>query len=224
MKKLVYLSIFVLFLALFSFSCQKGKSSRQNEQIDTIPMLVTQIQKCSRLYTVEYRVHKIVTHDDVVRLRGQLFSKDYDVPLPLGDRKVAIPMDATLKAYIDFANFSEENVSKEGDKITITLPDPRVVMTDSKIDQHAIREYVSLTRAHYTDRELSAFEQQGREAIIAKIPEMGIIENARLSAARQLIPLIASLGYREQDVTISFSHDFSVADIRSLLDLSNVAK
>ena len=31
--------------------------------IDTVPMLVTQVQKCAKLYTAEYRVHKIVTHD-----------------------------------------------------------------------------------------------------------------------------------------------------------------
>jgi hypothetical protein len=146
------------------------------------------------------------------------------VALPIGDRKVAIPMDATLKAYIDFANFSEENVRRQNGKITITLPDPRVVMTDTKIDQKGVREYVSLTRSHFSDRELSAYEQQGREAFIANIPKMGIIERARESAARQLIPIIAQMGYEEENITISFSRDFSITDIRTLLELNNVER
>jgi len=217
------------FLTLFLLSaafagCKGDPAEGDARQVDTIPMLVMQIQKCSRLYTTEYRVHKIVTHDDVVRLRGQLFSRDYDVALPIGDRKVAIPMDATLKAYIDFANFSEENVRRQNGKITITLPDPRVVMTDTKIDQKGVREYVSLTRSHFSDRELSAYEQQGREAIIANIPKMGIIERARESAARQLIPIIAQMGYEEENITISFSRDFSITDIRTLLELNNVER
>ena len=40
--------------------------------IDTVPMLIMQVQKCSKLYTAEYRVHKIVTHDDALRLKGSL--------------------------------------------------------------------------------------------------------------------------------------------------------
>ena len=221
-------SLFFALACLLTCACNKGeeqKAEQTNYQsIDTVPMLVMQVQKCSKLYTSEFKVHKIVTHDDVVRLRGQLFSRDYDVALPIGDRKVAIPMDATLKAYIDFANFSEENVRRQNGKITITLPDPRVVMTDTKIDQKGVREYVSLTRSHFSDRELSAYEQQGREAIIANIPKMGIIERARESAARQLIPIIAQMGYEEENITISFSRDFSITDIRTLLELNNVER
>ena len=206
------------------FSCGKGKEQKTGQtnyqSIDTVPMLVMQVQKCSRLYTTEYRVHKIVTHDDVMRLRGQLFSADYNVQLPFGDRKVAIPMDATLKAYIDFSEFSEKNVRRDGDRITITLPDPRVMLTDSKIDQEGIREYVSMTRSHFSDRELADYEQQGREAIIASIPQLGIVETARESAARLLVPMLVSMGFAEENVTVTFSRDFSIQDIRRLLEIN----
>ena len=43
------------------------------QSIDTLPMLISQVRKCSRLYTAEYRVHKIVTHDDVLRLPSALY-------------------------------------------------------------------------------------------------------------------------------------------------------
>ena len=189
------------------------------QSIDTVPMLVMQIQKCSRLYTTEYKVHKIVTHDDVVRLQGSLLKQNINIRLPLGDRKVAIPIDATLKAYIDFSEFSEANVEREGGKITILLPDPKVELTSSKVNQKEIRSYVGLMRAGFSDEEMSNYEQQGREAIIQSIPQLGIIEMARTNAARALVPLIEQLGYREEDITIAFRKEFQPYDIRRFLEV-----
>ena len=97
--------------------CTGSDGEGQQEQaayqgIDTVPMLITQIKKCSRLYTTEMKVHKIVTHDDVVKLQGKLLKQNIDIKLPMGERKVAIPIDATLKAYIDFSDFSERNIER----------------------------------------------------------------------------------------------------------------
>ena len=173
--------------------------------------LVTHIQQCSRLYTAEYKVHKIITHDDVLKLQGQLTGQDYDIDLPfLGDRKIAIPMDATLKAYIDFEGFSEQNVERVGKKVTITLPDPQVMLTSSKIDHANIKKYVALLRSDFTDAELTSYERQGRQAIINAIPDMDIIETARQNAARVLIPMMEQMGYQEQDITITFRKDMVV--------------
>ena len=135
--------------------------------VDTVPMLIMQVQQCSKLYTAEYRVHKIITHDDALRFKGQLLSKSFDVKVPLADRKIAIPMDAKIKAYIDFSEFSEKNIERSGDRITIVLPDPQVVMTSSKIDQRHVKQYVGLTRAHFSDEELAGYQQQGRGLAIS---------------------------------------------------------
>ena len=180
---------------------------------DTMPNLVMQVQQCSRLYTAEYHIHKIVTHDDVVRLKGNFMRKDFDIPLPLGERKVAIPMDATLKAYIDFSGFSEKNVERDGDHITIVLPDPKVMLTSSKINQEEVKTYVGLTRSHFTDRELSAYEQQGRQAIIDRAADMGIVETAQENAARVLVPMLVQMGYREQNITIAFRHGLNIQQL-----------
>ena len=175
--------------------------------IDTVPMLILQVQKCSKLYTAEYRVHKIVTHDDALRLKGQLMSKQFNLKVPLADRKIAIPMDAKIKAYIDFSEFSEQNIERSGNQITIILPDPQVVMTSSKIDQKNVKQYVGLTRAHFSDEELANYQQQGREAILQSIPDMGIEETARANAAKVLVPMLTQLGYEEQNITIAFRKD-----------------
>ena len=215
-------SLLAVFPLLAGCSCSGGapdEKAASYQSIDTVPMLVMQIQKCSRLYTTEYKVHKIVTHDDVVRLQGSLLKQNINIRLPLGDRKVAIPIDATLKAYIDFSEFSEANVEREGGKITILLPDPKVELTSSKVNQKEIRSYVGLMRAGFSDEEMSNYEQQGREAIIQSIPQLGIIEMARANAARALVPLIEQLGYREEDITIAFRKEFQPYDIRRFLEV-----
>ena len=177
-----------------------------------------QVQKCSKLYTSEFKVHKIITHDDVIRLRGSLLQQAYNIKIPLGERKIAIPMDATLKAYIDFSQFSEKNIEKHGNKITILLPDPKVTMTSSKIDRKNVRHYVALARANFSDAEMANYEQQGRAAIIQSIPELGIIDMAKENAARVLVPMIVQLGYQEENITIAFRKEFNANSIMKLLE------
>ena len=185
--------------------------------IDTVPMLIMQVQKCSKLYTAEYRVHKIVTHDDALRLKGSLLKKQFDIKLPMADRKIAIPIDAKLKAYIDFSDFSEKNIERDGKKITIVLPDPQVSMTSSKIDQKNVRQYVALTRSDFSDAELADYQQQGRNAIIESIPKMGILESAQRNAAKVLVPMLKELGYAEEDITIAFRKQYGPKDMLSIL-------
>ena len=94
------------------------------KKIDTMAVMITQIQKCSRLYAAEYHVRKIITHEDQKKISGSIMKQDFSVNLPIGTRKVAIPIDATLKAYIDFSKFSDNNLRKNGDKVEVILPDP----------------------------------------------------------------------------------------------------
>lgn len=190
--------------------------------IDTIPLLILQVKNCSHLYTAEYRVHKIITHDDALRLKGQLLSKQFNLKVPLADRKIAIPMDAKIKAYIDFSEFSEKNIERSGDRITIILPDPQVVMTSSKIDQNNVKQYVGLTRAHFSDEELANYQQQGREAILQSIPGLGIEETARANAAKVLVPMLTQLGYDEQNITIAFRDDFDMQSVLKLIKYDEV--
>ncbi len=216
-----------LHLILFSIfmlccSCSRHKTEQETVTIDTIPMMVMQIQKCSKLYTAEYKVHKIITHDDKMKLNGSFMKKDFSINLPLGSRKIAIPMDATLKAYIDFADFNEDNVKRQGDKIEIILPDPHVTLTSTRINHDEIKQYVALTRSRFSDEELSSYERQGREAIIKDIPSMGMMDMARESAARTLIPMIEQMGFEESNITISFRKHYTLNDIKSLLDKTTI--
>jgi hypothetical protein len=210
-------------LAVLAAGCKGTGGASDSQQakaqsIDTVPMLIMQVQKCAKLYTAEYHVHKIVTHDDVVRLKGTFLQQTFNIKMPLGERKIAIPMDATLKAYIDFGQFSEKNIERRGNKITLVLPDPKVTLTSSKVDQRNIRQYVGFARANFSDAEMTSYEQQGRAAIIESIPELGILETAQENAARVLVPMLTELGYREENITIAFRKDYGTGDLKTLLE------
>ena len=214
-----------LLLALASVAC--GDRPRQaadagQSKIDTIPTLVMQAQRCSRLYTTEYHIHKVITHDDQLALKGKLLGHDYNMPLPLGKRKVAIPVDATVKAYVDFADFSERNVKRDTSRIEITLPDPHIVLSATRVNHDDIKEYVALMRRNFSDAELSAYEQQGRQAIIAGISKTDILESARVGAANVLVPMLQQLGYRPENITVTFRHDLRGGDISKLIDRAAV--
>ena len=225
MKKIIcHISLMLLLMMLVGACHEDHKTVKSDLPVDTIPMMVTQIQKCSKLYTAEYHLHKIVTHKDQMRLKGTFLAREFDITLPLGNRRIAIPMDATLKAYIDFDGFSEKNIRRRGEKIEVTLPDPKVQMTSSRINHQEIKKQLSILRKSFSDEEMSNYEKQGRAAILNEIPNLGIIEMARESAANTLIPMICQLGYKEEDITINFRKKYTTDDFPILLDTKSFGK
>ena len=205
----------LLLLALLLAGCQGGSSEvRMAEDCDTLALMLTQIQHCSRLYTTEYRIHKVVACESDRRVGGLGFSIGLNV---FGQRKVLIPMEATVKGYVDLSRLSASNIERQGRRVVITLPDPEVMLTATRIDHEGIRHYVTGFRDDFSDRELAGLEAQGREAIIDDIPSLGVERAARASAARLLIPLLSQLGFAEEDVTIVFRKDYSPFDLRRTL-------
>ena len=214
--KITFCFVIVLCLSLLS-ACRGKETKAEAVRVDTLS-LVMQVKECARLYTAEYEVHKLVLKDDPLRVKGNLFQRTFDVKVPIGERKVMIPLDVTLKAYIDFTGFGEKNVLRSGDRIVVTLPDPRVVVTSSRINHDEVKQFVSLTRSDYTSAELADFTRQGEDEILASVPQLGILEMARENAAHVLVPMLTRLGYDERNIVISFRKDFTTADMPLLLD------
>lgn len=214
--KITFCFVIVLCLSLLS-ACRGKETKAEAVRVDTLS-LVMQVKECARLYTAEYEVHKLVLKDDPLRVKGNLFQRTFDVKVPIGERKVMIPLDVTLKAYIDFTGFGGKNVSRSGDRIVVTLPDPRVVVTSSRINHDEVKQFVSLTRSDYTSAELADFTRQGEDEILASVPQLGILEMARENAAHVLVPMLTRLGYDERNIVVSFRKDFTAADMPLLLE------
>lgn len=218
-----------LFVLLFSTcllaaSCSGCGSEAEQPALDTIPEMVMQIKKCSRLYTTECTIHKLVTHGDRLNVKGRLLLQDIDIDLPFGERKVAIPLTATAKAYVDLSSFTADCVRRDGDRVEIILPDPRIVLTSTTIDHDRVNTYVPLLRERFTDEELTSYAQQGRQAIIDELPNLGLMETAQENAAHVLVPLIAQMGFEEQNITVTFRKQFTPADITSFIIENNKAQ
>ena len=121
----------VVLLGLLALACSCGSDGREASEMpseDTIPM-ITQLQACSRLYTTEYQIRTIVTHSDTTQFRGRGLLDGLRVGVPLSSRHIAIPIDATVKGYVDMVDLTERNIRQEGNRLTVILPDPRVELT-----------------------------------------------------------------------------------------------
>ena len=217
MRKTLLISITAALLLSACAKTEKTETEPVQATIDTIPTMVTQIQKCSRLYTTEYKLHKIITHNDKKQINGSIMSKKFSIDLPVGERQIAMPVNATLKAYVDLGAFSTENVRKNGENIEIILPDPQIIMTSTRVDHDEIKQYVALLRSNFSDAELTKYQQQGRDSIISDIPRLGIIDNARESSARTIIPIIEQMGYRRENITVTFRKKFTLSDIPNMI-------
>lgn len=212
----IILSIFALF-----FGCKDSNSTDITmsaadsivtpQPIDTLAEVVTRVQQQSKLYTTECQVHKVVLYSDNASVGGKLFSMS--VP---GDRKVAIPIDVTLKAYVDFSSFTKESIATHDSLVIITLPDPQVVVTASKLDHEATRQYVSLTRKRFTEDEISRLAAQGEDSVMTHISQFGIIERSRETCARTLVPILTRMGYAEENIVIRFRKKYDDNDLRRL--------
>lgn len=238
MKYTLYIIIGIWMLTCCTTK-EVGKEKDVRQERVTI---ATEISKQSRLYTSEYIVHKIVTHNDLRRLKGSFFGMDIDHDLPLGDRKIAIPIDVTLQAYIDLSQIKETDIEviqnsnsnlqnrignkvettslggERGRSLHITLPDPQIVVTSSKVDNLGVRTKVSWLRSNYTDEEMTDFTRQGVASVLRTVPQMGIIESARQNAATLLIPLLADMGYPKENIVVTFRKDFGEEDAQKLYD------
>lgn len=203
--------------------CSEHHSDRQSppQVIDTVATIAGGIADCARLATAEYRVHKIVTFDDKITVRGKLFSRPFRQDLPVGDRKIAIPIDVTLRGYIDFTDFSANSISRRGDKIIITLPDPVIEVSSSRVDHSGVKEFVSPLRSRFSQEEISRLTAQGMDSVALVVPRLGIAESARLGAARVIVPVVKRMGYDERNIIVRFRP--SVND-RTILGWSEVGQ
>lgn len=211
---------FILYLVtLVSIcSCQKQPPTAESHREADNADLILRISQQHRLYTAEYQIRKIVTHQDLLSWKGSFLGHDIKYDVPFGERKIAIPIDITLSAYIDFSAFNADHVQRSGSSIHITLPTPRIVVTSSRVDHKGMRQYAGLVRSEYTDEEITTLTRQSVLSILEQAAQTGILETARSGAEAALIPMLSSLGYAREDIHIAFAEDVETMSAESLYD------
>ena len=215
------LHFLLLILFILPVACHNPSDNGQNEGHDAdadSTDLVLRISRQSRLYTAECKFHKIVTHEDLLHWEASIMGYELKKKLPIGNRKIAIPIDVTLRVYIDFSGFSPSQVRREGESIHIILPDPRIVVSSSRVDHKGIKQYTDITRHEYTDEEMTSFTRQGVQSILKKAPETGILDTARENASALLVPLLTQLGYKKEHIRITFKDRLEETPLELLYD------
>lgn len=212
-----------LSIGLLSTSCGGGNAhnNKGNDTQDTLSVLMTSISACSRLYSAQYDLRKILVYTDTTTISGNFMSHHVKLNLPLSDRRIALPISATAKAFIDFGKLKKENVVRHGDKLEIILPDPEITLTSTAIDHKGVRKKVGLLRHGFTDEEITSIQQHGRKEILDGLAKTDILLDAQESATRLIVPIAVQCGFKEENVKVTFRKSLQSDGMSSLVRYLN---
>lgn len=190
MKRLIFPVLLVLILV----SCDKEVA--EVITVEQEKANVCSFAKGADLGTVEYTVVKVIKANDVPEW------------YKFGDRKILFNCKATLKAGIDMAKFSEEDVTIDqvSKHITICLPAPQLLNLDIKPDDiKLVYEKVSFFRSDFSANDRNSLLAQGEKDINDNIAELGILADAEKNARLYFETMLQQMGYTS--VTIKFKEE-----------------
>lgn len=219
----IQLSGILLLLIWGLGSCRNSSAPESTEtaaETSDTAAVVLRVQQCARIYSTEYKIHKIVTNSDALVLEGNIINKKMNVRLPSSERKIAIPMDVVIKSYTDLNKIERENIRIEGKTVTVVLPDPEFAVTSVRIDRKHVVQTSDLMRSRYQEQDINRLTKQGLESIRKDIPWDEFLETARSNAAHTLFPLLQAMGFEQ--IHIQYREELKQSDKGSLLLFKNI--
>ena len=159
--------------------------SQKKEAVDT----VLQLKELSELATVEYNISKIIKASD-----DQTWYK-------LGDRKILMSCQASVKAGIDLSQIKAENISINGKEITLELPKASILSVNIRPENIRTEyEEVGLFRSDFSAAERNQLMAQGEKQIRNSIESTGILRTAETNASLFIGQFLRQLGYQQVDI------------------------
>lgn len=156
---------------------------------------VLSIREMGELATTEYTVTRIVKASD-----DKTWYK-------VGERKILMSVEATVKAGIDLRSIDADNITINGKSISILLPPPKLISL--KLPPEKIKvEYqeVGVLRQDFTNAERDALLAQAEAQINRDIEATGIFQTTEKNTRFVLTRFLQQLGY--ENIDISFNHSF----------------
>ena len=185
--------------AHFAFSGSAGLLSRlsaglfgRSTSIDvSAPAVVERIRKLSRLETVIYSIDKIVEGERQSAI----------LPSFLAGDKLLLIAHGEVIAGVDLGQLKAGDLSVEGDKVRIHLPEPQVLST--RVDNARTKVYSRTTGLIVTaDPDLeSKVRQAAEEQITQAAVADGILDKARQNARNSVTALLYGLGFHTVEVS-----------------------
>ena len=156
--------------------------------------IITALQQMQELATVEYSLSKVVKASD-----DQTWYK-------IGERKILITCEATVKAGIDFSQLDTRYLSKSGKSISLQLPPPRIISISIPPEKIEVAyEDIGFFRTRFSVAEQNALMQQAEKQISKKANDLGILEEARNNAKTFLTGFLSGLGFEQIDIQFDSS-------------------
>lgn len=175
-----------LFASLFFFGCAGNKQPDQKPD-------VLSLKEMSELATVEYTITKIIKAND---------NKTW---FKMGDRKILMSCEATIKAGIDLGKLSENDFSISDKKITIRLPYPKIISLNIPPEKLKVEyQEVSAFRDPFKSGERDALAAQAETQIKTSLEQLGILEQAKANTSLFVSNFLKQLGY--ENISISFAN------------------
>jgi hypothetical protein len=175
---------FVVCLA-FLLMMSACKSSLPNA-VETVAAL----QNLQELATVEYTVTKVVKAND---------NKDW---YTIGDRKILLTCQASIKAGIDLAQLQSKDISVSGKSIEIKLPPPKILTVNLPPENIKVAySEVGVLRSNFTAAEKDALMAQAEKQMWAAGNDLGIINQAKLNTQTFMSHFLQQLGFENIELT-----------------------
>jgi CRISPR/Cas system-associated protein Csx1 len=170
-------------LLLFLFSCgSKGKEMSE----------VLAFKEMSELATVEYIVTKIVKAED----NGTWYK--------VGDRKILMSCEASIKAGIDFSAINEDDVTIDGKSISVVLPKAHLISMNIRPEDVRVEfEETGFFRDDFSAAERDALLTQGERQIKNSVEALGVLTAAETNASLFISNYLKTLGYNRINIRFS---------------------
>jgi hypothetical protein len=179
--KLTYFCFILSPITVFLIGCGKATPPPAG--------IITAMQQMQDLATAEYTITKVVKAND-----NQTWFK-------IGDRKILITCEATVKAGIDFAEMDTRYVSKNGKSISIQLPPPKIVTVNIPPEKIRVAfQDIGFFRSQFSIAEQTDLMQQAEKQIVAKAASLGILEDAKNNTRTWLLGYLSALGFEQIDI------------------------
>ncbi|HRQ51547.1 MAG TPA: DUF4230 domain-containing protein [Agriterribacter sp.] len=174
-KKIIY------FLLCIMVSCRAGSYKEEQE--------ILALKEINELVTVEYVVNKIIKASD-----DKTWYK-------IGDRKILMTCEATLKAGIDFSGITAKHIQVNGKEITLTLPQATLFSVNIKPENIRVAyEETGAFRSSFSAQERDMLAAQAQEQIGNAARTLGVLQTAEANASLFVSHFLRSMGYEKINI------------------------
>ncbi len=154
----------------------------------TGPVVVEGVRELDQLATVRWTESVPVTRQSGGDVLERLFSGEEVLLIATGE----------VEAGVDLAEISADDVSVEGDTVTMRLPEPEIL--SSSLDEEKTRVYdrdFSPLNVHPDDELVEEARARALEKVEAAARENGILKTAETNAQDSIRAFVTSLGFRD---------------------------